>query len=122
MKILLDSSVLIEVMRKRLSLEVQQEYFINPIVYGEVAYGLENMGKDLVGFDLFLESKQIVVLDIGTGTAKIFARVKVKLKNKPIPDNDLLIGCSAIENKIGLWTLNRKHFERIPGLELYKSN
>lgn len=118
MKIFLDSSTLISVMRKRLALEPEYEYLINPIVYGEVAYGLENMGKSLTNLDLFLESKHISVVDIGVVTAKIFAVVKVKLKNNPIADNDLLIGCSALEYKVKIWTQNRKHFERIPGLEL----
>jgi len=116
MKILLDSSVLISVMRDRIVLDSSQEYFINPIVYGEVAYGLENMGKSLANLDLFLESRHIMVVDIGVSTAKIFAIAKVKLKNNPIADNDLLIGCSAMEYKTKIWTLNKKHFERIPGL------
>jgi predicted nucleic acid-binding protein len=120
MRILLDSSVLIWVMRKKLELESETEYFINPIVYGEVAYGLENMGKNVVNLDLFLESRHILVVDIGVMTAKIFAVTKVKLKHNPIADNDLLVGCSAMEYKIKLWTLNIKHFERIPGLEMVK--
>ena len=118
MKILLDSSVLIEVMKKRMMLGSEKEYFINPIVYGEIAYGLENIGKDLVGFDKFLDSRNIVVVDIGTMTGKLYAKLKVKLKNTPIADNDLLVACSAFENDLKLWTLNKKHFERIKGLEL----
>lgn len=118
MKILLDSSVLINVMRKRLNLNPNDEYFINPIVYSEIAFGLENMGKSLANLDMYLESRHILMLDIGITTAKIFAVGKVIIKNNPIADNDLLIGCSAIEHKIKLWTLNKKHFERIPGLDL----
>jgi tRNA(fMet)-specific endonuclease VapC len=118
MKILLDSSVLIEVMRKRIVLDTEKEYFINPIVYGEIAYGLVNMGRDLEEFDNFLESRNIFVVDIGTITSKFYANLKVKLKNNPIADNDLLIACSAFENKMILWTLNKKHFERIKGLKL----
>ncbi|MBP6989642.1 type II toxin-antitoxin system VapC family toxin [Candidatus Shapirobacteria bacterium] len=118
MKILLDSSVLIEVMRRRIGLDSEKEYFINPIVYGEIAYGLENMGKDLEEFDYFLESKNIYVVDINTITSKFYAKLKVNLKNNPIADNDLLIACSALENKMILWTLNKKHFGRVKGLEL----
>lgn len=118
MKILLDSCVLIEVMRKRIVLDSEKEYFINPIVYGEIAYGLENIGKDLEEFDNYLESKNIFVVDINTITSKFYAKLKVKLKNNPIADNDLLIASSAFENKMFLWTLNKKHFERIKGLEL----
>ncbi len=118
MKILLDSCVLIEIIRKRIGLDSEMEYFINPIVYGELAYGLENMGKKLEEFDIFLESKNIFVVDINMVTSKFYAKLKVKLKNNPIADNDLLIACSALENKMVLWTLNKKHFERIKGLEL----
>lgn len=118
MKILLDSNILIEVMKKKLTLDSEKEYFINPIVYSEIAYGLENMGKNLEEFDKFLESRNIVVADINAMTGKIYAKLKVKLKNNPIADNDLLVACSVFENEMSLWTLNKKHFARIKRLEL----
>lgn len=118
MKIFLDTCVLIEVMRKKLRLDsVANEYFINPIVYGELAYGFENMGKDFSQLDIYLESKNIVPLGIEIATAKIYAKLKVGLKNNPLADNDLLVASSCLEHDLKLWTLNRKHFARIKELD-----
>lgn len=118
MEILLDSSVLIAVLRKRLELGGSDGFFINPIVYAEVAYGFVNIGRDLVDFDRFLESRKISILDISLNTAKIFTQLKFDLKRELIPDDDLLVASSCLENKMKLWTLNQKHFKRVKGLEL----
>lgn len=118
MKILLDSSIVIAVLRKKLVLENLGDYCINPIVYMEVGYGFINIGRDLGELDKFLESKKIAVVDIGLNTARVFTKLKFKLGNKPIADNDLLVASSALEGKMELWTLNKKHFERVDGLKL----
>ena len=47
---------------------------------------------------------------------KIFKQLKHENKLIEIPD--ILIGSTAIVNKIKLATLNRKHFERIEGLDI----
>lgn len=120
MKIQLDSNVLIEVINNKLSLDNNYEYFINPIAYGEVAYGFENYGIDLSDFDKFLDSHHIGPINMSFSTGKIYAQIKVKLKHNPITDNDLLVACSAIDYDMKLWTLNKKHFARIPNLELFK--
>jgi len=118
MKIFLDTCVLIGVMRKNLFLDDNvNEYFINPIVYGELAYGFENMGKDFSELDAYLESKHIVSLNIDVVTGKIYAKIKVSLKNNPVADNDLLVASTCLEYDLKLWTLNKKHFVRIKGLE-----
>jgi predicted nucleic acid-binding protein len=120
MKIFLDTYVLIEVMRKRSSLANERNgYFINPIVYGELAYGFERMGKNLAELDMYLESRQIVPLSIEVSTAKIYAKHKVKLKDNPIADNDLLVVSSCLEYGLRLWTLNKKHFARVKELKTY---
>ncbi len=120
MKIFLDTCILIEVMRKRLRLEGEtNDYFVNSIVYGELAYGFENMGKDLSELDMYLESRQIILLSIEATTGKIYVKLKVSLKNKPVADNDLLVASSCLEYDLKLWTLNKKHFSMIKGLKLY---
>lgn len=117
MKILLDSSVIIDVLRKKIGLK-DDDYFVNPIVYAEVVYGFIKVGRKFSDWDRYLESKQISVVDIGINTAKIYASLKVKLRNRPIADNDLLIASSAMEYGMKLWTSNKKHFGRINGLGL----
>lgn len=120
MKIQLDSNVLIEIINKKLFLNNDYEYFINPIVYGEVAYGFENYGVDLSVFDKFLDSHHISPINMSFSTGKLYAQLKVKLKHNPIADNDLLVACSAIDYDMKLWTLNHKHFARVPNLQIFK--
>jgi tRNA(fMet)-specific endonuclease VapC len=49
-----------------------------------------------------------------------FARTRAGLRQEGnlIPDFDLLIASTAVEQDLTLLTRNRKHFERIPGLKL----
>jgi len=119
MKIQLDSDILINIIRRKILLNNNHEYYINPIVYGEVAYGFENKGKDLSDFDKFLDSHHIRPINMGFSIGKIYAQIKVKLKHSPVADNDLLVASSAIDFEMKLWTLNKKHFTQIPNLELF---
>ncbi len=43
---------------------------------------------------------------------------QLKQTSKLIELPDLFIGATAVANKLKIATLNKKHFERIPGLEL----
>jgi tRNA(fMet)-specific endonuclease VapC len=40
------------------------------------------------------------------------------IKSSPIGESDLLIASIALANKQALITKNKKHFERIPGLQV----
>lgn len=57
-------------------------------------------------------------------TRSIFARAgeiarEMDVAGNPIPTNDALIGAIAIEGDHEIFTLDRRHFERIPGVRLY---
>jgi tRNA(fMet)-specific endonuclease VapC len=55
------------------------------------------------------------------GCIKRYAKEKVRLRKigKPVHDEfDLLIGVTAVENKLILVTDNTKHFENIAGIKL----
>jgi predicted nucleic acid-binding protein len=64
--------------------------------------------------------KRITVLSFDSRSAQIAVNIQKKLKriNKAIDIPDLLIAATAIRNDLSLATLNRKHFERIEGLNL----
>lgn len=58
-------------------------------------------------------------------TRKIFARAgeiarELDAAGTPIPTNDALVGAIAIEGGHEIFTLDRRHFERIPGVRLYQ--
>lgn len=117
MSILLDSNIIIEVIKGKIKLK-ETNYFINPIVYAEVLYGLLYVGKSESEFQEFLDNKSIEILVIGTNTASIYTNLKLSLNKKGllIADNDLFVAASCLEYSLSLYTLNLKHFGRIKDL------
>ena len=59
-------------------------------------------------------------LDVDAATATLFARERSRLRRAgtPIGDFDLLIGATALRHNLTLLSNNRRHFQRIPGLNL----
>ena len=59
-------------------------------------------------------------LDVDAATATLFARERSRLRRAgtPIGDFDLLIGATALHHNLTLLSNNRRHFQRIPGLNL----
>lgn len=121
MVIFLDSSLIIGKIKARESLGMENDYLINVTVYAEVGYGFLRVGRTLDDWEIWLRNNKVSLVDVGLQAARIYTKLKIALRNKPIDDKDLLIACSCIEAGGKLWTLNEKHFERIPGLELYES-
>lgn len=118
MRILLDTSILIDLSKGKLTLPNTDYYYINPIVYSEMLYGVLVINKTEDMLVTFLKELEISTLPITVETASIFTRIKLHLSREGnrIPDNDILIAASCIEHEIRLMTLNKKHFERISGL------
>ena len=54
--------------------------------------------------------------EISIKSAQIY--LQLRKENKIIEPQDIFIAATAIENKLPLITLNKKHFSRIDGLEL----
>lgn len=121
MRILLDTSILIDLSKDKLTLPNTDYYYINPIVYSEMLYGVLIIKKSEDMLVTFLKELEISTLPITVETASIFTRIKLHLSREGnrIPDNDILIAASCIEHEISLMTLNKKHFERISGLVLH---
>lgn len=121
MRILLDTSILIDLSKGKLTLPNTDYYYINPIVYSEMLYGVLIIKKSEDMLVTFLKELEISTLSITVETASIFTRIKLHLSREGnrIPDNDILIAASCIEHEISLMTLNKKHFERISGLVLH---
>jgi tRNA(fMet)-specific endonuclease VapC len=51
-----------------------------------------------------------------------FAELRAHLRRigRPLPDFDLLIAATALHHDLTLLTFNRRHFERVPDLKLYR--
>lgn len=127
MQFLLDTSVCVFFLRGKLNLDEiikekgRENCFISEITVAELLYGAENSdnpAKSHKTVDAFVKGISIIPI---YGSIKRYAKEKVRLKNtgKPMHDEfDLLIGVTAIENKLTLITDNVKDFERLDGIKI----
>jgi tRNA(fMet)-specific endonuclease VapC len=123
-KCLLDTSIIIDFFLgsqlAKKQIENISELFISAITYGELLYGAENSGsrsKHLKQVNEFANICRIVQID--DETAKIYSQIKSQLKKdgKPIPENDIWIAASAMQNNLAL-NANDVHFTFIKELKL----
>ena len=65
-------------------------------------------------------ARGITSLEVDAATATLFARERSRLRRAgtPISDLDLLIGATALRYNLTLLSNNRRHFQRINGLNL----
>ncbi len=127
MKYLLDTNICVHFLRgkfeidKILKIKGLNNCYISEISVLELRFGAENSAdkvKSHKAVDNFL--KGIVVIPI-FGSIRKYAEEKVRLNKLGKPQNDefdLLIGATAIENKLILVTENTKDFERLEGIEI----
>ena len=80
--------------------------------------GSGNPQRDEQFLRTFLSAVEIVHLD--DSTCRIFAgeRGRLRAAGTLISDFDLLIGATAIQHNLTLLTNNRRHFERMPDLNI----
>ena len=124
--ILLDSSVLIELFRKKdkkrtLFYTLSQsdtDLCISSITYYEI--GIGNRKSHLEYWKLLTENLTVIPFDKACSDSAIEIYLDLLRKNKMIDLADLLIGATALTHSIPIATLNIKHFERITGLEIKK--
>ncbi len=86
----------------------------------EGAFGTPDPRAALAGLRDFLSD--FAVLPLTDPIAERFARMRAALRRQGqlIPDMDLLIAATALEEDLTLVTRNFRHFERITGLKLYR--
>ncbi len=135
--LILDSSVIIAAERKRQTVEElltsvreafgEIEIAISAITLAELVHGVvrahtpEIRDRRRAFID---ELKRHVPVHPVTGsTAEIAGQLSGEQAAKGItlPADDLLIGASAIEQGYAVATLNARHFQKIPGLEVRSS-
>ena len=122
--ICLDTSVLIDYYRKKdksksLFFKLTKKYSIFAVsAVTEYELYLGNSQEQNVFWDSFFS--RITVLSFDTKTVKQSVSIYKQLKqqNKLIDIPDIMIAGAALQNKMSLATLNRKHFERIDGLKV----
>jgi len=122
MQYLLDTSTCVFYLRGKLDLasiireKGRTNFFISEITIIELRFGAENSSnpeKAHKAVDEFVNGLSIVPV---FGAIRRYAKEKARLRKLGRPHNDefdLLIGATAIENKLTLITDNVKHFEQL---------
>jgi len=127
MQYLLDTSICVFFLRGKLELDKiirekgTENCFISEITLFELRYGAENSEnptKSHKAVDLFVNGLSIIPI---VGSIKKYAKEKVRLRRlgKPMHDEfDLLIGVTAIENKLTLVTDNVSDFQNLNDIKI----
>jgi tRNA(fMet)-specific endonuclease VapC len=123
---LIDTSVLIEVERGALPLEplVQEDKAISVISVSELLHGVHRATPDSRRVRRRAVVEQILgaveQIPIDTEVARVHADIWAGLEasGEIIDAHDLWIAATALTHGMELATVNRQHFERVPGLSL----
>ena len=127
MQYLLDTNICVFFLRGKMKLDEiikekgKQNCFISEITVFELKYGAENSNnieENHKAVDLFTSRISIIPI---SSCIKSYAKEKVRLRKigKPMHDEfDLLIGVTALENKLTLVTDNVKDFVNIENLNI----
>lgn len=121
-RFLLDTNIVIALFQLDVSVQENlakaEQVFVSSIVVGELYYGAYRSGRvaaNLARIEEFVAGNIILQCDVVT--AQIYGKVKnsLKLKGRPIPENDIWI--SAIAQQYHLTLISRdQHFKEIDGL------
>ena len=95
------------------------EVFIPSIVIGELCYGASKSGRfkaNLARVDELVAGSTILVCD--TETARQYGEVKnkLRLKGRPLPENDVWIAALALQHDLILVTRDA-HFQEVESLK-----
>jgi tRNA(fMet)-specific endonuclease VapC len=121
---LLDTNAVVALQRKdaelMLLLKPDMEWFIPAAVLGELYYGAFNSDRAADNLQVLAKMEQeISILYVDQTTAKLYGQVRhrLKLKGRPIPDNDIWIAATALQYDLILLTRDA-HFNEVEGLKL----
>ncbi len=122
--ILLDSSVLIELFRKKIKEKSlfyklsnsYNEFAISSITYYEVGIGNRKSHNDY--WEKLSDQLTIIPFDKTCSQFAIDIYLDLLRSNKLIDIADILIGATSKNYRLPLATINIKHFERIQGIEI----
>lgn len=122
--ILLDTSVLIDLFRKKNKeksfffslLDQNSEFAISAITHYEIGIGNEPAQSSY--WKELYSNLTVITFDQNCSEAAIDIYKDLKKQNKIIDLADLLIGACAVAYDLKLATLNKKHFQRIKNLQL----
>ncbi len=123
-RVLLDTTLLIEFLRKRnknktVVRKMSDEYLFDISVLSrfEVEIGLKS-DLQRSEYRLLLGRLTVLPLDQPSIEQAVETYTYLRRQNRTIELPDLLIGATALRHRLPVATLNKKHFSRIPHLDL----
>lgn len=120
---LLDTNVLIAMLKDKNDVRKQilkvgfENCYVSEISIAELFYGAAKGGRKKNMEDVSHILRLFEILPIFP-SLKMYGQVKamLEIQGRRIDDFDLLIGATALQNKLTMVTANVKHLERIPNL------
>jgi tRNA(fMet)-specific endonuclease VapC len=122
-KCLLDTNIVIALFANEISvknnLSKSDEVFVSSVVIGELFYGAHKsmrVKENLARISEFAASS--IVLGCDTETAHYYGEIKnaLRLKGRPVPENDIWIAAIALQHGLTLVTRDM-HFNEIENLK-----
>jgi tRNA(fMet)-specific endonuclease VapC len=123
-KYLLDTSIVVHFFKKNVQitkrLDELSEVFISTVAIGELYYGAYCSSapeKHIIMIEDFLQQCKIISIDKQCSITYGKIKAQLKVKGKPIPENDIWIASVALANNFTLYTTDN-HFAEIPDIKL----
>lgn len=122
-RLLLDTNIVIALFADeaivKSNLAQVREVFIPSFVIGELCYGARKSGRvkaNLARIDELVANS--TVLECNAETARQYGEVKnkLRLKGRPLPENDVWIAALAVQHSLVLVTRDA-HFQEVDGLQ-----
>jgi tRNA(fMet)-specific endonuclease VapC len=121
-RFLLDTNVVIALLEGEAVVQDQlaraDEVFVSSIALGELYFGSGKSGRPETNMARVDElARDSVVLGCDTDTARRYGEVKnaLRLKGRPIPENDIWIAAIALQHRLTLISRDG-HFNEVDGL------
>ncbi len=119
---LLDTNIIIALFASEASivsnLAQADEVFIPSIALGELHYGARKSGrsqKNLERIEEFVENNTIVECDANTASQYGDLKNRLRIKGRPLPENDMWIAALALQYDLTLITRDA-HFQEVENL------
>lgn len=123
-RFLLDTNIVIALFAKEK--EVQRrladaaEVFLSSIAIGELYYGAyksTHVTNNIAKIEEFAATNRVLICDMMT--AQQYGQIKnnLRVKGRPVPENDIWIGAIAMQHNLALATRD-DHFKEIEGLDM----
>ncbi|MGI4750107.1 MAG: type II toxin-antitoxin system VapC family toxin [Janthinobacterium lividum] len=121
----IDSNILIDHLRAKNKLSTnfyqlllsKKELFISAVSIYEIYLGAPTEDKRY-GIELLIEGITILPFDYQASLLAAQIYRQLKSKNQLIEFRDIFIAATCLNHRLPIATLNKKHFERIEGLEI----